>query len=335
MDLHTRNVALCVMDDQGSTVLQKRVPCHLELILETLSRFGDDVLMAVESTYNWYWLVDGLMFAGYDVRLGHAYELRLIKGAKVKNDRRDAYRIARYLRLGELPEGYICPKEKRPYRDLLRRRINLVRFRSAAYASLRTQLRHHNQDTFSFADLKQVDPDVIDSLVLPEPTKLCAKTILEHVELYSRQIPVLDREIRASVRDEPLIPLLQTTPGIGDILAMTIYYEVGDIQRFKSNRKFASYCRLVPPIKSSDGKTSRGKGGKQGNPYLKWAFCQAATLASHHYPKCRQFKERHARRRSGSLGRLKANNILAHKLAIAAYFILRDGVPFDHTKMLN
>ena len=335
MDLHTRNVVICVLDDQGRKVLEKRVPCCLELILETLLPFGDDVLIAVESTYNWYWLVDGLMFAGYDVRLAHAYELHLIKGAKVKTDRRDAYRLARYLRMGELPEAYICPKEKRPYRDLLRRRMNLVQFRSTAYTNLRMQFRLYNQDTFSFEDLQRIDADVIDTLSLPEPTALYAKMRIEHINLFSQHIRVLEREIRKSVKLEPEIDLLKTAPGIGDILGMTIYYEAGDVQRFKSDRKFASYCRLVPPIDSSDGKASRGKGGKQGNPYLKWAFCQAAILAGQHYPNCRQFKQRHARRRSGRLGKLKANNILAHKLATAAFFILRDGVSFDHTKMLN
>ena len=335
MDLHTRNVQIYVMDVRGKKALEKRVPCDLTMILQTLSPFGEDVSIAIESTYNWYWLVDGLMLAGYDVQLAHAYGLRLITRAKVKTDRRDAYQLARYLRLGDLPGAYICPKEMRPYRDLLRRRTNLVQFRTAAYTSLRIQLRQYNQDTFGFDELKRVDRDLIETLDLPAPTTLYATMILQHIELFSQQIEVLEREILKSVEPEPAVELLKSVPGIGDILGMTIFYEVGDVGRFKSYRTFSSYCRLVPPTSISNGKKSKAEGGKQGNPYLKWAFCQAATHAGRYYEDCRRFKERHARRRSGDIGRIKANNILAHKLATAVFRILRDQVPFDHSKMLN
>ena len=259
MDLHTRNVLIHVMDTRGNRALEKRVPCDLALILETLSPFGGDVLIAVESTYNWYWLVDGLMDAGYDVRLAHAYGLRLITGAKVQTDRRYAHLRARYLRLDELPEAYICPKEKRPYRDLLRRRMNLVQFRSAAYTSLRIQFRQYNCDSFGFDELKRVDVDTIKALALPQPTELYATMTLQHTELFSQQIDVLEHEIMKSVRSAPEVELLKTTPGIGDILGMTIYYEAGDIHRFKSHRKFGSYCRVVPPISISDGKRTSSR----------------------------------------------------------------------------
>jgi transposase len=335
MDLHTRSLQICVLDDQGRAVLEKRVPCCLAKVQETLSPFGDEVTIAIESTYNWYWLVDGLMLAGYDVRLAHAYGLHLITGAKVKTDRRDAYRLARYLRLDELPVAYIYPKEKRPYRDLLRRRMTLVQFRSAAYTSLRIQFRQYNCDEFGFDELKGISSDTIEDLPLPEPTELYANMVLEQIQLFSRQIDLLEREILKTVKAEPEVDLLKTSPGIHDILGMTIYYEVGDIRRFKSDKNFASYCRLVPPDSISDGKRTRGKGGKQGNPFLKWAFCQAATHASRYYEDCRRFREKHARRRSGSLANLIANNILAHKIATGAFFVLRDRVPFDRSKMFN
>lgn len=128
IDLHTRSAQFCILDAQGVVVLEQRTACDLMDILEVLSPFGRQIQIAVKSTYNWYWLVDGLMEAGYDTRLAHAYGLRLITGAEVKTNRRDAYSRARYLRLGELPTAYIYPKEKRPFRDLLRRRTNFVRF---------------------------------------------------------------------------------------------------------------------------------------------------------------------------------------------------------------
>lgn len=335
MDLHTRSVQICVMDEKGQRAFEGSVACCLGQILDTLAPFGPDLMIAVESTYNWYWLVDGLMDAGYDVRLAHAYGLRMITRAKVKTDRRDAYRLARYLRLGELPEAYIYPKEKRPYRDLLRRRLNLVQFRAAAYTSLHIQLRQYNVDAFTADALKSVDSNAIDALTLPEPVTLYGQMLLEHIQLFSKQIHILERRIKQSVGTVPAFRLLKTLPGVHDILGMTVYYEAGDINRFKSDRHFASYSRVVPPASNSGGKHSRGPGGKQGNPYLKCAFCQAATTAARYYDYCRRFKERHARKRAGNLGRLMANNILAHKLATAAFFVLRDRVPFDQKKMFN
>ena len=335
IDLHTRTIQICVLNEQGNRVLEKSLPCSLDLVLEHLAPFGSTLLIAVESTYNWYWLVDGLMDAGYDVRLAHAYGLHLITKAKVKTDKRDAYQLARYLRWNDLPEGFIYPKEKRPYRDLLRRRMSLVQQRSAVYTSLRIQLRQHNLDTFSFEALKRLSPPTIAALHMPDPTKLYAKMTLEHADLLNGQIDTLEKQIKHRVKQEPVFKLLKTTPGIHDILGLMIYYEVGDINRFESDRHFVSYSRLAPPIKSSGDTTSRGRGGKQGNPYLKWAFCQAAIQAARAYPRCKKFKERHARRRSGKIGRLKANNILAHKLATATFFILRDEVPFDPNKMFN
>lgn len=335
MDLHTRSVQICVLDAKGKIAKEVNVSCCMDHILDELAPFGSELMIAVESTYNWYWLVDGLMDTGYDVRLAHAYGLQMISRARVKTDRRDAHRLARYLRLGELPEAYIYPREKRPYRDLLRRRLNFVQFRAAAYTSLRIQLRQYNVDTFTADALKNVDAIAVDALVLPDPVKVYGQMQLEQIQLLSKQIHILERRIRQSVKAVPAFQFLKTLPGVHDILGMTIYYETGDICRFKSDRHFASYSRVVPPASNSGGKHSRGTGGKQGNPYLKCAFCQAATSAARYYDYCRRFKERHARRRAGNLGRLIANNILAHKLATAAFFVLRDQVPFEAKKMFN
>ncbi len=140
IDLHTRTSQLCVIDDGGQKVKETKLPNELFRILEFLSPFGQDVQVAIESTINWYWLVDGLQDAGYDVKLGHTLGLFMITGAKVKTDRRDAFKLAKYLRLDEFPEAYIYPREKRPLRDLLRRRAGLVQNRATCYGGLRIQL---------------------------------------------------------------------------------------------------------------------------------------------------------------------------------------------------
>ncbi|MBS11996.1 MAG: hypothetical protein CME19_10405 [Gemmatimonadetes bacterium] len=127
----------------------------------------------------------------------------------------------------------------------------------------------------------------------------------EQADLFSRQISELEKKIKLSIKNEPVFDLLKSILGIKDILGMTVYYEVGDIQRFKSDRNFSSYCRLAPPIAVSDGKNYQARGGKQGNPYLKWPFCVTATQAGRAYDRSRRFKQRHTRRRAGGIGKLK------------------------------
>ena len=164
IDLHARNCQLCVIDDDGRRCAEEKVRNNLAEILDFLAPFGTDVSIAIESTLNWYWLVDGLMDAGFDVHLAHTLGLFMITGAKVKTDRRDASKLAKYLRLGELPEAYIYPKEKRPLRDLLRRRSDLVQLRASCYTSLRVQLLQYNLNTFNGQQLKQLASEDIDQL---------------------------------------------------------------------------------------------------------------------------------------------------------------------------
>ncbi len=335
IDLHSRSMRMCVIGEDGKRVCERTFACELMILLEFLRPYGTNMVIAVESTNNWYWLVDGLMGAGYDVRLAHSYGLSLITKAKVKTDRRDARRLARYLRLDDLPEGYIYPKEQRPHRDLLRRRTSLVQFRSATLAGIRMQLKQYNRDIFSAEDLKKIDPEVFDREPLPEPVILTCRFAIQRANLITDQIREMERRIRRKTRQQPEFKILKTLPGVDNILGMTIHYEVGDIARFPSDRDFASYCRVVPPASVSAGKASSGTGRRQGNPYLRWAYGQAAIAAIRYYPDCRRFRDRHLNRRSGPAARLISNCIVAHKLNTASFFMLRDCVPFDPTKMFN
>jgi len=335
IDLHSRSMRVCLIDEAGTRVCERTFPCELMILLEFLRPYGADLVIAVESTHNWYWLVDGLMAAGYDVRLAHSYGLSLITKAKVKTDRRDARRLARLLRLDELPEGYIYPKEKRPIRDLLRRRSSLIQFRSATLTGIRLHLKQYNQDRFTSDELKKIDPHFLDRQPLPDPVILACRFAIQRINLITDQAREMERLARRTARQEPEFGWLKTLPGVDTILGMTIYYEVGDIARFPSDRDFASYCRVVPPASISAGKASAGTGRKQGNPYLRWAYGQAAVAAARYDPNCRRFRDRHLNRRSGTAVRLIANSILAHKLNTASFFMLRDRVPFDPTRMFN
>jgi transposase len=335
IDLHSKKSYVCIIDKHGKKVKKENLNNDLSLILEFLEPFGKDVHIAVESTINWYWIVDGLMEAGYDVRLAHTLGLYMITGAKVKTDRRDAFKLAKLLRMGEIPEAYIYPKEKRPLRDLLRRRAGLVHQRAACYSSLRVQFIRYNLNTMSSNDLKQLLPADIYIKPIPQELKDYCVMILQRVDLLCKQIHEIDTYLRDVTLEDPRFKVLLTIPGVMYVLGLTIYYEIGEISRFGNGRQFASYCRLVPGISQSSDKVKRGKGSKQGNHYLKWAFTQAANVAARYYPRIRKFRDKHANRRKGNAAIMVANCILAHKIATATCHMLKEGVSFDETKLLG
>lgn len=335
IDLHAKKSQMCIIDRKGKKVKEENLDNDLTLILQFLKPYGKDVHIAIESTINWYWIVDGLMEAGYDVKLAHTLGLHMIPGAKVKTDRRDAFKLAKLLRMGEIPAAYIYPKEKRPLRDLLRRRAGLVQQRSECYSSLRVQFMKYNLNTMSGNGVKQLLPPDFDIMPIPQEVKDYCLMVLQRIELLSNQIEVLETYLKNVTLEDPKFKLLLTLPGVMYVLGLTIYYEIGDIGRFDSVRQFASYCRLVPGISQSSDKVKRGKGSNQGNHYLKWAFTQAAHLAVRYYPTLRKFRDKHANRRKGKAAIMIATCILAHKIANATFHMMKEGVPFDEVKLFG
>jgi len=335
IDLHSKKSHFCIIDKDGKKVKEENLNNDLPLILAFLKPFGKDVHIVIESTINWYWIVDGLQEAGYNVKLAHTLGLHMITGAKVKTDRRDAFKLAKLLRMGEIPEAYIYPKEKRPLRDLLRRRVELVQERAACYSSLRVQFIKYNLNTMSLTDLKKFLPADIDIMPIPKELKDYCLMILQRVDLLSNQIQQLDMYLKGVALEDPKFKILLTLPGVLYVLGLMIYYEIGDISRFSNVRQFVSYCRLIPGISQSSDKVKRGKGSNQGNHYLKFAFTQAASIAVRYYPKLKKFRDKHANRRKGNAATMIANCILAHKIAIATFHMMKEEVPFDEVQLFG
>src|SRR5262250_3303078 len=137
IDLHANNRVVVLLNDQDQVIYEKRLPNHLPAILEPLRLHPGEIEgVVVESTFNWYWLVDGLMEAGYRVHLANPAAIQQYSGLKYTDDHSDARWLAHLLRLGVLPEGYIYPKAERAVRDLLRKRAHLVRQQTATVLSL-------------------------------------------------------------------------------------------------------------------------------------------------------------------------------------------------------
>ncbi len=333
IDLGARESQLCVINNQQKRLLETKVRNKLEHIKQLLAPYKAELVIVVESTFNWYWLVDGLQAAGFKVVLAHTLGLHMITGAKVKTDRRDAFALAKLLLAGMIPVAYIYPAETRPVRDLLRRRGWLVQLRAGEYGSLRRLLLREGNLSRRQQEIKAATEEDLEKWFKHEFVQLHAHQELERIKLYTEQIAELETTILAQAKKEWEFQWLQQLPGVGPIIALSLYYEIGELSRFANAREFSSYCRVVPGIAQSGPTVRRGRGSKQGNPYLKWAFSQAAVHAVRNYPTVRRYYERQLQRHRGRGRQMIAYNIIAHRLAQATYHLLKERAEY-HEELL-
>jgi transposase len=326
IDLHSNNSYLVVLDDRDRVVYRRRLRNDLGLILQALAPFADQLVgIAVESTFNWYWLVDGLMDAGYRVHLANPGAMQQYDGLKHADDRSDARWLAHMLWLGVLPEGYIYPREQRALRDLLRKRGRLVQQRTANLLSLQNLVHRNTGQRLGVRALRSVEFAEFESRQ-PDPNRtLALETTRRVIECFDDEVLRLEQEILRQLKPDPLLRLLKTVAGVGDVLAPTIRLETGEIDRFASAGKYVSYCRSVGSQHTSN-KKPKGKGNrKNGNPYLAWAYVEAAHFAIRYHAPVRRFYER----KQARTHRVVALKAVAHKLARASFYVMRDRVPFE------
>jgi transposase len=326
LDLHSRNTYIGIMDQEFNRIFKKRVPNLLDRIVETLDPFRDQLQgYVVESTFNWYWLIDGLMDAGFSgAHLANPAAIKQYEGLKHGDDQHDAFLLAQLLILGILPEGYIYPKEERPVRDLARKRMFLVKHKTAHILSLQSLVQRCCARKVSANDIRNLGVVELEKWLKEEHLVLSAKANLDTIDFLKRQIQQLEKVILKKVKLKKQFKQLQSVPGIGKILALTIMLEVGDISRFPTVGDFASYCRCVSSQRLSDGK-SKGHGNrKNGNRYLSWAFTEAAQITRRHNEDFRRYYNRKVAQANTSL----ATKALSNKLARICYYIMRDQVPF-------
>ena len=334
IDLHARTMYLCVLDHgSGEVVLQRNVRTEPERFLRAIEPYRSDLVVGAECIFCWYWLADLCATENIPFVLGHALYMKAIHGGKAKNDRIDAHKIATLLRGGAFPLAYVYPRGMRATRDLMRRRLYFVRKRSELFTHIRivfhqlnlpapTKPFHHPGNRVGLADA------VTDPLV-----RANVEADLAMAERCDLIIKSLGRTIEAQAQsDDPdTLRLLRTIPGIGQVLALTLLYELHDISRFPRVQDFLSYARLVKSQKSSAGKLRGTSGAKIGNAHLKWAYSEAAVLFLQKNPP----GQRLIRRLRSKHGRSKALSVLAARLGRASYFMLKNDSPFDMDRFLN
>lgn len=326
IDLHSNNSVVVVTDEGDQVLVSRRCPNDLAKILHVLAPYRDELAgVVVESTYNWYWLVDGLVAAGYSVKLANTVAMKRYDGLKHSDDQNDAAFLAHLLRLGILPTGYIHPPQQHALRDLARKRMQLVRSRTQHVLAVENILARQSGQQFSGALIKQLSATLVDRLSLPTDVALAIKANVAVIETLNAQIDGLERHLLQRSRLRTEFALLKSMPGIGEVLATVIMLETGDIERFADAGKFASYARCVASAHYSNGK-KKGEGNtKNGNAYLVWAFIEAANYARRFSAEAKRFFEK-KRAKTNSVVATKA---LAHKLARASYHILKEQQPFD------
>jgi transposase len=332
IDLHSSNNYVGIIDEQDQRLFQKRMPNRLEHILPALEPFKESIEgVVVESTYNWYWLVDGLQDEGYKVHLANPSAIKQYEGLKHTDDKWDSFWLAHMKRLNILPEGYIYPKEERPVRDVLRRRLLFVKHRTSHILSLQSSITRNLGYKMSSRDIKKLEESDADKLFDETFLILAAKSSIATIRFLTKRIKEIEKAVKSDIKLKPAFKYLLTVPGIGDILGLTIMLEVGDINRFPEVSNYSSYCRCVKSERLSD-KKKKGEGNrKNGNKYLAWAYVEAANFARRFYPEFQSFYNRKNAKTNG----IVAIKALSNKLSRASYYVMRDQVPYDARKLFG
>jgi transposase len=333
VDLHASSLYLVVLDRDGGTCFGRNLPAAPEPFLRAVAPFTDGLLVACECVHPWYWLADTCREHAIAFVLGHAWAMKAVHGSKTKCDRQDAEAIARLLRGGNFPPAYAYPKERRGLRDLLRSRLRLVRQRAELYGHVHTARRQANL------------PPVSNDVKYQSKRAACMEDIVDpfvrrRVETHLALLEPLDTNIRrleADLEDaaRAIFPVelavLQSTPGVGPVLSLTILLEIDTIDRFDSRQQFCSYARLCGAVQSSDNKRCGTGNAKAGNAWLKWAFSEAAVLGAQKDERRGAYLNRLAAR----LGKAQAYSALAHKLGRAFYHMLHAKEVFDVLKFVR
>ena len=321
IDLHSNNLMIGMVGADGRRILHRKVDCELGQVIEVLNSYKNDIkTIAVESTFNWYWLVDGLLLAGYPVVLANPAKMEQYSGIKHADDKNDAYFLAEMTRLGILPMGHIYDRVLRPVRDLLRRRMGLVQQRTALILSLKSLYTRTTGREMSVNELKEMEVKKAIRLYEHPANQLIVKLQKEHVDALSESIEKIEKAVLGDAKDLPSYRHLTTLPGVGKILGMTITMEVGDITRFSDPGSFASYCRTVDSNRVSNGKKKGDNNEKCGNRYLAWAFVEAANFARRFDDNCRKWFDR----KKAKTSHVIAVKALACKLAKAAWYVMHE-----------
>lgn len=332
IDLHSNNGLLTVIDDNDKVLTQRKLPNQLQAFVRELEPFRATLKgVAVESTFNWYWLVDGLIQHNFPAMLVNTIAIQQYEGLKNTDDKYDAWWLAHMMRLGILPTGHIYPPVERAVRDLLRKRSTLVQQRTANILSIQNLEHRNHGHKMPVNEVRKLDKAKIHEMYSSEDLALALTVTVNVMNAITEQIKSLEKAVLRRAKLRPEWEMLRTVWGIGEILSLTIMYEAGNMSRFGAVGDFVSYARCVKAVRTSNGKKKANNNGKNGNRYLAWAFVEAAHFAIRAYPQVRRYYDRKAAKTNP----IVATKAVANKLARASFHVLTERVPFEAKRVFG
>jgi len=318
IDVHRKRSQVAVIDQGGKVLANRNVPNGVEPILRVIGDLPSGTPAAFEAAFGWGWLVELLEDYGFEPHLVHPLQCKAIASARLKNDKVDAAILAQLLRADLLPEAWIAPLEVRQLRALLRHRAQLVRLRTLLRNRIHAVLADHGHGR---PEGCWTGPGRawLASLELPAVSRQVIDDALAVIDALQQPIDRLDREVHQRARSEPAVQVLTQLPGVGVFTALVLLAEIGDITRFGSARKLASWAGLTPMVRGSDRMVHHGHISKQGSAWVRWVLCEAAQTAKRH-PDFAATYQAIAKRR----GKKIATTAIARKLLTRAWHLLTD-----------
>ena len=324
IDLHKFTSFLTTVDSSGAIIKQDNLKNVAHNFIQYFKSIPGDHQTTVESTMTWYWLNDLLTSINIPLVLAHAKYVKAIAYAKVKTDKVDSHILAQLLRLNFIPVAYKISNDNRLLRDALRARLKIVQRHTSITNSMQLLLAKYNYNS----------PTQLTGI-----PKFQYEQLTEVEELLNEQMLDLEKQLYPSLIPNDDIQRLLWIPGIGKMNAFTILLEVDDINRFPDVKNFFSYCRLTPSARNSAGK-SKQRSSKDGNKYLKVAFCDAAVHAVQYYPVIRKYQNSLLRKKNKQIAKI----IIAKEIAEIVFYVLKyktnfnnkfRGQELDHKKSLQ
>jgi transposase len=327
IDLHARKMYVCIIDQKGKTKVHENIKTDPELFFELVFPFLEDVVVGAECVFCWYWLADFCNEHKIPFILGHALYMKAIHGGKTKNDKIDSYKIASLMRGGNFPIAYTYPAEMRATRDLLRRRMYLSRRCSELVAHIQNTNTQYNLPAFEKKISRRYNREGVAERFEDSEVRNSVEVDLAAIDALNEILKKLEWSIEKTARqhDFHTLYLLRSIPGVGQILALVILYEIQDVKRFQLVQNFSSYARLVKPVKESDGKWAGHTNKKIGNHHLKWAIKESAILMLRDSEQAKQYVASLERKYNKG----KALGIFTHKLGRTIYFMLKNKEAFN------
>lgn len=323
VDQHDRYCEVLVTTEKGEKVKRARIPNDGEAMRSFISKIGTPVKAVLEAGPNWEPTFDLLEELAEEVKLAHPLKVRAIASARIKTDGIDAETLAHLLRADLIPEAYVPPKEIRDKKRIIRQRLFLVALRTMVKNRIHARLKREKisppqglTDLFGKKGLSFLDK-VLEEGLTQEPAGTLLKEDLELLLFLEEKVRKTDGLIESLAEEDKVVSYLKSVPGIGSFFSVLVRYEIGQIERFPSEKKLSSYAGLIPSTYASGERVVHGRITKQGNKFLRWALVEAAIPAIRSSPSLRVFYQK-IKRRHGAKG---AKAAVARKLLKLVYAV--------------